>query len=40
MLEKRGILFKGGHYKRENIIQGNTVSEIFGLNAADKADPV
>jgi hypothetical protein len=25
MLEKGGILFKGGHYVREDIIEGNTV---------------
>ena len=26
--EKRGIIFKGGHYIRENIIQGNTVVRL------------
>jgi hypothetical protein len=25
ILGKRGIVFKGGHYVREDIIQGNTV---------------
>ena len=27
--EKGGIVFKGGHYIREEIIQGSTVVDIF-----------
>jgi hypothetical protein len=39
ILEKRGIVFKGGHYIREDIIQGNTVrlkvSAYGSLNLSD-----
>ena len=39
MLEKGGILFKGGHYIREDIIQGNTVSRYsMGIAESRKAD--
>ena len=39
ILGKRGIVFKGGHYIREDIIQGNTVrlkvSAYGSLNLSD-----
>ena len=35
--KKVGILFKGGHYIREDIIQGNTVYENLGKAAASPA---
>ena len=39
MLEKGGILFKGGHYIRKDIIQGNTVSRYsMGIAESRKAD--
>ena len=31
---KKGTLFKGGHYSREDIIQGNTVFVPTRVNAA------
>ena len=31
ILGKRGIVFKGGHYVREDIIQGNTVCLLESL---------
>ena len=30
-MKKGGILFKGGHYIREDIIEGNTVPHMKGL---------